>query len=208
MITKYDVIRKPFLTEKAMMMQEDAKKSAVTRVKRAVLSKDKKTETSKTKRNAQSRKMLADIVAKLDKNAAKTQIEEAAEALVEAKLVFEVHTEATKSEIKKAVEEFFKVKVAHVRTANFKGKEKRFGRTLGRRLKPLNQRQKAFVLEQTAIMQISHLLYLKNRLQKLLNQKAVVTIEAVLQFVTKVAVIKDYTVLLTLKEIKMVFQQQ
>ena len=63
----------------------------------------------------------------------KTQIEEAAEALVEAKLVFEVHTEATKSEIKKAVEEFFKVKVAHVRTANFKGKEKRFGRTLGRR---------------------------------------------------------------------------
>ena len=45
-------------------------------------------------------------------------------------------------------------------------------------------------------------------LQKLLNQKAVVTIEAVLQFVTKVAVIKDYTVLLTLKEIKMVFQQQ
>ena len=46
------------------------------------------------------------------------------------------------------------------------------------------------------------------KLQKLLNQKAVVTIEAVLQFVTKVAVIKDYTVLLILKEIKMVFQQQ
>lgn len=133
MITKYDVIRKPFLTEKAMMMQEDAKKSAVTRVKRAVLSKDKKAKDSKAKRNAQSRKMLADIVAKLDKNAAKTQIEEAAESLVETKIVFQVHTEATKSEIKKAVEEFFKVKVAHVRTANFKGKEKRFGRTLGKR---------------------------------------------------------------------------
>ena len=66
MITKYDVIRKPFLTEKAMMLQEDAKKSAVTRVKRAVLSKDKKSETSKAKRNAVSRKMLADVVAKLD----------------------------------------------------------------------------------------------------------------------------------------------
>lgn len=133
MITKYDVIRRPFLTEKSMMMQEDAKKSAVTRVRRAVLSKDKKTETSKTKRNAVSRKMLADIVAKLDKNAAKAQIEEAAEGLVEAKIVFQVHVDATKTQIKEAVEEFFKVKVAHVRTANYKGKEKRFGRTLGRR---------------------------------------------------------------------------
>ena len=53
--------------------------------------------------------------------------------LVEAKLVFQVHTEATKTQIKEAVEEFFKLKVAHIRTANFKGKEKRFGRTLGRR---------------------------------------------------------------------------
>ena len=133
MITKYDVIRRPFLTEKSMMMQEDAKKSAVTRVRRAVLSKDKKSETSKTKRNAVSRKMLADIVAKLDKNAAKAQIEEAAEGLVEAKIVFQVHVDATKTQIKEAVEEFFKVKVAHVRTANYKGKEKRFGRILGRR---------------------------------------------------------------------------
>ena len=126
MITKYDVIRRPFLTEKSMMMQEDAKKSAVTRVRRAVLSKDKKTETSKTKRNAVSRKMLADIVAKLDKNAAKAQIEEAAEGLVEAKIVFQVHVDATKTQIKEAVEEFFKVKVAHVRTANYKGKENRY----------------------------------------------------------------------------------
>ena len=133
MITKYDVIRRPVLTEKSMRMQEDAKKSAVTRVRRAVLSKDKKSETSKTKRNAVSRKMLADIVAKLDKNAAKAQIEEAAEGLVEAKIVFQVHVDATKTQIKEAVEEFFKVKVAHVRTANYKGKEKRFGRTLGRR---------------------------------------------------------------------------
>ena len=117
MITKYDVIRKPFLTEKAMMLQEDAKK----------------TETSKTKRNAVSRKMLSDAVAKLDKSATKEQMDNAAEGLVEAKIVFQVHTEATKTQIKEAVEEFFNVKVAHVRTANFKGKEKRFGKTVGRR---------------------------------------------------------------------------
>ena len=133
MITKYDVIRKPFLTEKAMMLQEDAKKSAYTRVRRAVLSKDKKTETSKTKRNAVSRKMLSDAVAKLDKSATKEQMDNAAEGLVEAKIVFQVNTEATKTQIKEAVEEFFNVKVAHVRTANFKGKEKRFGKTVGRR---------------------------------------------------------------------------
>ena len=61
MITKYDVIRKPFLTEKAM------------------------------------------------------------------------HTDATKTQIKEAVEDLLKVKVEHVRTMNFKGKEKRFGKILGRR---------------------------------------------------------------------------
>ncbi len=133
MITKYDVIRRPFLTEKAMMLQEDAKQSAFTRVRRAVLSKDKKSETSKVKRNAVSRKLLADVVAKLDKTATKAQMNDAAEGLVEPKIVFQVHTEATKTQIKEAVEEFFNVKVAHVRTANFKGKVKRFGKTLGRR---------------------------------------------------------------------------
>ena len=68
MITKYDVIRKPFLTEKAMMMQEKGLNT----------------------------------------------------------VVFQVHTDATKTQI-------LKVKVEHVRTMNFKGKEKRFGRILGRR---------------------------------------------------------------------------
>ena len=75
MITKYDVIRKPFLTEKAMMMQEKGHNT----------------------------------------------------------VVFQVHTEATKTQIKEAVEDLLKVKVEHVRTMNFKGKEKRFGRILGRR---------------------------------------------------------------------------
>ena len=49
------------------------------------------------------------------------------------KLVFQVHTDATKTQIKEAVEDLLKVKVEHVRTMNFKGKEKRFGRILGRR---------------------------------------------------------------------------
>lgn len=75
MITKYDVIRKPFLTEKAMMMQEKGLNT----------------------------------------------------------VVFQVHTEANKTQIKEAVEDLLKVKVEHVRTMNFKGKEKRFGRILGRR---------------------------------------------------------------------------
>ena len=75
MITKYDVIRKPFLTEKAMMMQEKGLNS----------------------------------------------------------VVFQVHTDATKTQIKEAVEYLLKVKVEHVRTMNFKGKEKRFGKILGRR---------------------------------------------------------------------------
>ncbi len=77
MITKYDVIRKPFLTEKAMMMQEKGLNS----------------------------------------------------------VVFQVHTDATKTQIKEAVEDLLKVKVEHVRTMNFKGKEKRFGKILGRRKK-------------------------------------------------------------------------
>ena len=75
MITKYDVIRKPFLTEKAMMMQEKGLNT----------------------------------------------------------VVFQVHTVANKTQIKEAVEDLLKVKVEHVRTMNFKGKEKRFGRILGRR---------------------------------------------------------------------------
>lgn len=75
MITKYDVIRKPFLTEKAMMMQEKGLNT----------------------------------------------------------VVFQVHTDANKTQIKEAVEDLPKVKVEHVRTMNFKGREKRFGRILGRR---------------------------------------------------------------------------
>jgi large subunit ribosomal protein L23 len=47
--------------------------------------------------------------------------------------LFRVATDATKPEIKAAVEMLFNVKVEGVSTVNVKGKVKRFGRTFGRR---------------------------------------------------------------------------
>ena len=47
--------------------------------------------------------------------------------------VFRVAPDATKPEIKAAVELMFKTKVKAVRVVNVKGKEKRFGRFEGRR---------------------------------------------------------------------------
>lgn len=48
-------------------------------------------------------------------------------------VVFKVATDATKPEVKAAVESLFKVEVKSVQLLNVKGKVKRFGRTLGRR---------------------------------------------------------------------------
>jgi large subunit ribosomal protein L23 len=48
-------------------------------------------------------------------------------------LVFQVAPEATKTEIKEAVQTIFKVKVDSVRTANFFGKERRRGKFTGYR---------------------------------------------------------------------------
>lgn len=48
-------------------------------------------------------------------------------------VVFRVTGDATKPEIKAAVELLFNVKVQGVSTVNVKGKTKRFGRTTGRR---------------------------------------------------------------------------
>ena len=48
-------------------------------------------------------------------------------------LVFEVAAKATKTEVKEAVQQIFKVKVDSVRTANFKGKERRRGKFTGYR---------------------------------------------------------------------------
>jgi large subunit ribosomal protein L23 len=51
----------------------------------------------------------------------------------EGTLVFEVAPQATKNEVKHAVETLFKVKVAAVRTSNVAGKERRRGRNAGYR---------------------------------------------------------------------------
>jgi large subunit ribosomal protein L23 len=47
--------------------------------------------------------------------------------------VFKVQKAATKPEIKKAVENLFEVKVTNVQTSTMKGKEKRFGKYMGKR---------------------------------------------------------------------------
>jgi len=51
----------------------------------------------------------------------------------ENKVLFRVSRQANKIEIKKAVEEIFKVKVDFVSTINCKGKKKRMGKYEGRR---------------------------------------------------------------------------
>lgn len=56
-------------------------------------------------------------------------------------IAFVVRTDATKAEIKAAVELVFKVEVAKVATINVNGKIKRAGRNLGKR----NDWKKAFV---------------------------------------------------------------
>lgn len=47
-------------------------------------------------------------------------------------IVFRVASDATKPEVKAAVELLFKVEVKAVQVANVKGKEKRFGKMVGR----------------------------------------------------------------------------
>ena len=49
-------------------------------------------------------------------------------------VAFRVATWSNKGQIKAAVEKLFNVKVEDVKTINMKGKEKRFGRTVGRRI--------------------------------------------------------------------------
>ena len=52
---------------------------------------------------------------------------------VKPKYTFEVAADATKVEIRKAVEGLFEVKVVSVRTMNCRGKDRRVGRSVGRR---------------------------------------------------------------------------
>ena len=56
-------------------------------------------------------------------------------------VVFRVATDATKPEVKAAVELLFKVSVESVQISNVKGKQKRFGRFMGKR----NDVRKAYV---------------------------------------------------------------
>jgi len=56
-------------------------------------------------------------------------------------VIFRVASDATKPEVKAAVEMLFKVSVESVQIANVKGKQKRFGRYMGRR----NDWKKAYV---------------------------------------------------------------
>jgi len=56
-------------------------------------------------------------------------------------VIFRVASDATKPEIKAAVEFMFKVQVESVTVVNVRGKEKRFGQFLGRR----NHWKKAYV---------------------------------------------------------------
>ena len=58
--------------------------------------------------------------------------EQSMEATEEKKYVFQVANDANKIEIKKAIEEIFKVKVKSVNTINVKGKEKRMGVHVGK----------------------------------------------------------------------------
>lgn len=51
----------------------------------------------------------------------------------ENKVLIEVDRGANKAEIKRAIEEIFKVKVERVATINTTGKLKRYGRSIGRR---------------------------------------------------------------------------
>ena len=57
--------------------------------------------------------------------------EQSMDNLQEGKYTFKVAKDATKSEIKKAVETLFGVEVAKVNTLNIKGKQKRLGRFTG-----------------------------------------------------------------------------
>ena len=76
---------------------------------------------------------------RVHKDAHKTQIKQAVEALFEVSVLsavdrytFRVHPDAHKTQIRQAIEELFDVRVVEVRTASVKSKPKRRGQTRGR----------------------------------------------------------------------------
>lgn len=54
-------------------------------------------------------------------------------AMAENKYTFEIHVDANKTMVKKAIEEIFKVKVVKVNTTNVEGKMRRYGKYTGKR---------------------------------------------------------------------------
>lgn len=60
---------------------------------------------------------------------------------IDGKVVFKVHPKANKIDVKRAVEQMFKVKVQEVRTVNVQGKKKRVGKHIGH----TNNWKKAYV---------------------------------------------------------------
>ncbi|MBI5623719.1 MAG: 50S ribosomal protein L23 [Elusimicrobia bacterium] len=70
--------------------------------------------------------------------------------------VFETAAAATKADIRRAVEELFKVRVENVRTMNVRGKARRYGRNTGMRpdwkkaIVTLEKGQKIDLADQTA----------------------------------------------------------
>ena len=59
--------------------------------------------------------------------------EKTSAARMRGEYAFQVHPNATKPQIRQAIETLFNVKVADVWTSNQRGKERRMGRTSGRR---------------------------------------------------------------------------
>ena len=58
--------------------------------------------------------------------------EKSYDGIADKKYVFRVHKDANRSEVKKAIEQIFKVKVEKVNIVNCDGKLKRMGRTQGK----------------------------------------------------------------------------
>ncbi len=59
--------------------------------------------------------------------------EKSTSAMTDNKYTFEIHVDANKSQVKKAIEEIFKVKVTKVNTINIEGKMRRYGKFTGKR---------------------------------------------------------------------------
>ena len=104
----YDVILKPVVTESSMQKMSEQ----VVRYKKETVEINGKKTT----------KSVKDSKGKFERETAEIR-----------KYTFLVHPEATKTQIKDAVEKMFEgVEVAKVNTMNYKGKEKRRGKTVGK----------------------------------------------------------------------------